>query len=421
MQGNGADNYDIVALTLDGTDMKPYWTGMAIYEDMFENELTITIDFVENRNFNEIQDFHGEEVLSLTYHSIYEPFHTDFEDFVHDFDVYKIERLKSRSQGNKVFRLHAVSIETSLNNKLLLSKSYKGKTTAEIVDDAFAFIGSDIEIVGAEEERNLFVVPNFTPYQLINYMAKTTMFGDMTDYVFFPDKEHFIFAPISELMARPVVEVLKMDQTSVSWEQDMNQVYKTIIMYHKDDTFDVLNDIPVGMNGSSMLGHNILTGLWERFDYENEESYNAKRHASPNNVHFYWGRNYDNREFLPDYLQSRYGKAAQHTNDRLVWQTNSNTNLRVGQVVELEIPTTRQFSMVQPAIARELDEKLSGPYLICRLKHGLDRTNANMTFEGIKIPEGAAGGSSGQVVELAKKGANLYIEYKTGGLVKDFF
>jgi len=382
---NSQDNYQIDVLSLDGIDLRNEFLALAIYENIFVNDMNLSMDVMEVKGFFEVNDIQEGAVLKLKYFTRYMPFLPEMGLIDIEFYFYKRERVKTIGQGKQIYRLHFSTKESHKNQRIKISRSYRDKTTSEIVESAFGFLESDkpIDIEPTDDFIPLFVVPNLTPYQVINLANRSALKADMNDYVFYRDKDQYVNKPVSVLMEEPVVLEYIMDQTSLDWTHDKEIEHLNIIEYHQDKPdWNSLENIDSGYYGSRMFVRNVLAKTHEFVDFKGKET----EFSGTDNLHINESDNYYNRELVKDYRQDRLGKIALLNEKRIIVVVPDNSDLTVGKMVHLKIPTNRENSVIYAPVANEDNVSLTGDYLITKLKHEISAVDSTMVLEVIKKP-----------------------------------
>ena len=176
-----------------------------IYEDLFENVLKGTFDFIDNQGIAELIPIIGDETLELSFST---PggegtkVNTDSKEMAtlesgagseeavkQRFHVYDCIEIGDE-QKKKMYKLFFVSSEYVYSTKMKISKGYKGKRYHEIVKDALAKINKTPGF-NKEWQKKAFIeetatpqnviVPNWTPFQAINFCAARSLSSDITE------------------------------------------------------------------------------------------------------------------------------------------------------------------------------------------------------------------------------------------------
>ncbi len=378
------DNYELLTLDLDGTDIRNEFIAISIYENIFENDMTLSIDFLETKNYLEIKQFQEGVTLNIEYFSKYPPRIKRMDLFKAEFQCYSTERVKSQNQGKKIYRMHFITKEQHNQSKVLVSRPYRDQPTTDIITSLFSFSNPTVplDIEPSEDFVPLFVVPQWNPWKTINHLSKDALKADKNDYVFFRDKEKYVCKPISILMEEPSIQEYRMDQMNLNWEYDKTVEHETIKTWKQEKAlWNSLKNINSGLYGSRFHKYNGITKISEFLESTGKPS----EFSSEDNLHIFDHDNYFNRENIALYRQDRLEKITAINEERLIVEVRSNTNLTVGKNLDIRIPTTKELSIIDANIAKEDDVRLTGKYLISKLRHQISRSDASMIYEVIKI------------------------------------
>lgn len=378
------DNFKIVELTLDSEDIRNDFIALAVYENLFVNDLTISVDFLETKNLLETLNITEGSTLTLKYYSKYSPHITEMRLFNNTLECYKTERVKSQTQGKKVYRMHFVTCEQHRQSNKLVSRSYRDQSSTDIIKSLFNFCETDtqLDITDSDDFINLFTVPNLHPWQAINTLCRDSYKQDSNDYIFYRNSSNFVCKPISELINSTPVEDYIMEQTNINWIRDKAIEYRNIKAYQQDKAnFNSLDNINTGLYGSKLHIFDFLTKEHTFIESTGKES----NFSSSDNKFIFDSNNYFNRNDLSKYRQDRLEKIYALSEERLILEVRTNTNVTIGDTINISIPTTKVNSMVDPNVAKSKDERITGKYLICKIKHEISLDNSQMIFECIKV------------------------------------
>jgi len=168
---------------------------MEIFEDLFSNVLRGTLTIIDSQGLAELFPFIGEETLIMTF---YTPggegtslqdnrsSQTNIEEANRQrFKVYDIVEVGTQER-TKIYKMFFVSEEYVFNMKRKISKGYKGTEYSDIVKDLMSKLNQNIDREFHKElyvEKTLsmqnVIVPNWTPFQAINFCASRSLSSDI--------------------------------------------------------------------------------------------------------------------------------------------------------------------------------------------------------------------------------------------------
>ena len=155
-----------------------YITGIHLYEDISSTSISGWLDVSDPINFMQAGPIIGEELLQLKFATggldvAPEGFAVDFTD--NPLHIHSVQRLNYTPTMRLSYRLHFCSPELLRNNRVRLSRAYRG-VISDIVKDVLK------NVVGTDKELNIektlynkhYVVPNIHPFDFINDLAQSS-------------------------------------------------------------------------------------------------------------------------------------------------------------------------------------------------------------------------------------------------------
>lgn len=227
LQKPGDVVYNEVLLISEGAgiiDIKDYVVEINIYEDLFSPCLHGNIIIRDTQNLIEKVPLIGDEILTLDIStpeitkSSYDPTNCIQKSFA----VYAIKnRILSNEDKEQLYSMHFISIEGMLDNVKYICQKFEG-TTDEVVqkifDDQFKDIPRYLNGKNTKEtapktglyisdqphsSKVSFLPPMWTPFQIMNYLAKRSIGNTIVDsptYLFYETTKSFYFCSISGLI-----------------------------------------------------------------------------------------------------------------------------------------------------------------------------------------------------------------------------
>ena len=169
---------------------------LCLYEDLFSNVLKGTFVFIDTQGLVETLPIIGDETIVMTFstpsgeetsNNLTDNTRAQAEETKNQrFKVYDIQEVKSLERAN-FYKLFFISEEYVFSSKMKVSKGYKGKKYSEMVKDVMKKVNSKINktlhkklyIEESETKQNV-IVPNWSPFQAINFFASRAISGDIT-------------------------------------------------------------------------------------------------------------------------------------------------------------------------------------------------------------------------------------------------
>ena len=264
-----AGEFDISSLKLytatgEIIDLSAVYQELDIYENMFSNALTGTIQILDTNNLTMNAPITGQEFLSFKINTPgLDNVPIDFTN--HVMSIYKID-LRMSDRGSELIILHFCSPELLRNNRTRLSKVFEGNisdTVVEILKGAKAL----------NTEKELFVehtlgikktiVPNKNPYSLIRDLTTDAISMDGSPhFVFFENLDGIHFRTLDSLYEQGSVgEFIASDKGDIDFAEggisNVEEDLKRVLEYSFASNNDTKRNIKSGMFGSKAIRHNI--------------------------------------------------------------------------------------------------------------------------------------------------------------------
>ena len=287
-----------------GIDIRAAVVSVNIYESIFDNTISATIEIEESSAYPELFPLVGQEFVRLV-------FSVDYLGEVREFGrTFRIRRLGDQSfpaNEKRTYTLDLVTPEffTSLSSRMM--KRYDQKTCTEAVRDIMEHrlhIPADRMRDDQIEKTDLqvsAVIPNYTPLQAINFFASLAMTQEKSEsnFLFFETLDGFWFTSVASLIDPAKVEKrLKAsgtwktgDPTDVVATYEVNankmtgqakisekEAYNSIIGLHQEQSFDVLMDVTTGLLRSKMLHLDFFARAWKEEDSRYTETFKKTTH-----------------------------------------------------------------------------------------------------------------------------------------------
>ena len=258
-----------------GYDLTPHLEELNIYENIFDKTMKGTLVLVDAWDLPNKLPILGEERLDIT---IYTPTAKDIDEAAIDpmyFHVTRIHDRDYRSPQSQRFILELVSEQYMNNICSRVSKSYKNKSASEIVEDIYDNHLDDGNILITEKTDKIepCVIPNWSPFQAINFLCRRTIANDANavNFLYFQTMQDTYFKSLHRLMsAEPVLTFLTAPRN-----QDIHKIEslanENVV---KADKISIVNqfkrveNINQGQYASKLLTHDIVTKKLRMYHYD---------------------------------------------------------------------------------------------------------------------------------------------------------
>ena len=423
-------------------DLRPHFLELNVYENIFRPALTATLVLGDSHNIPYKLPIVGEETIDINIVL------TGIEG-LEDEDLLSIipPRFHVNSLSDRyftkpkaqTFSLDLISEQyfSSLHSKV--SKSYSDKTISFMVDDIHYKYLNDGErgmsFLDGDDRINNIVIPNLSPIDAIEWLAKRTIRGNAVNYLFYETMNQSYFfsldylaeqKPVATFIHRPRVD----DSTGVG--HLASGTFKIDKFYFKKQ-FNKKQNIERGVYSSKLITHDIVKKKITQFEYtaynewfgfnhcgafppysnyelqSESASVNRVSHAPPNEANVFNTTNQtevskqiDSRvEFYPKHNQmysrntgdlydnnvenwklQRNAHIGIYDGITLVLDVSGYSGLRVGHTVNVIIPSPE--STDGDGNSDNIDDKfLSGKYMVTAIRHIFSqpaRTDPKITY-----------------------------------------
>lgn len=368
-------------------DVTPITIGVYLYESMFSPFITGSITLTDAMSLSELLPFTGEEILRLHLENPSENPDAPVATRIIAFHIYKMSGRENIRMKNVAYSLHFISLEGFADMNTKLSRTYKGKISdiASLVlkTELAASEQTNEPVVEETSNGHVFTSNFWTPSQILYHLSDQALnvVGN-PNYVFFQNREGFVFASTDTLMsAEPLMKFIR-DQNmrgvdTPSYDEEMAR----ILDMSTPEFYDYIQRKELGAYGSTAYQMDIdtktihlktrkLTELDTRAVLNNslidDNVVNQKSDILTQIVHKNLYNNSPNVEV--DHHIRRRALLAGLSNFKTNIKVFGNLNYSVGRVVDLTIYSDKQIDDATPDQAL-FDEVMSGRYLITSLSH----------------------------------------------------
>lgn len=422
MSYNGTETYILKKLDLVSNQGNKFsliniFNSFNIVEDIFCNFIYGSITFSDGNDLHQIVPIIGEEKLQITYAT------DDVTDRVIDlsFRVYKIE--SSEATTDRItHKLYFISDEGYLNNTVSISKSYKNVSPNFIVTDALGFISNKGIDFTPTSGKHHIISPNWSPFQLINYVAGITTPKNYTGslVLFYQSTHGFKFKHIEDLYNQKSVGTWTANELRgrVEPTEEINKS-KAIHEYTPvRNSVDTLKSLSEGLFANATISYDSLTKTHKTFIYNYNDNFKDTVHLNkfkltsnnfdltsptqrivylPSNTHRNESKLYnstmkmnvgDNKEVIQTW---RTSLLSQLKAKEIHLEVAGDTNVCVGSIINIELPNTSSLKSMKMNSHRYNRKKV----IITKISHEFTRRKHTMklivsddsysdTLDGIK-------------------------------------
>ena len=293
-----------------------------------------------------------------------------------------------------------------VNNTKKISRSFMKMTASEIAEyvgtsimEFGDYLWTDFTVSPSLHEKNM-VVPNWNPFQLMNFLCRNSVSADgSSNYLFFENNDGFKFVTVDELKEGDIMRVFTLKNMPIQVGDDARgYVVDNAMMekYVEQSRFNLTGGQVTGRYGASILTHNILEKSMETYEveYDGEKDpvmaegiglngpkdapfadYNVKQHDGfMSSNYLYAIHEKGEKSHYPHYDM----KKTEMNANTIKFDIPGDSNTWAGDVVLLRIPTHIHVHDVPE------DQYMTGKWLVTAIHHKINNQEYVMTIECMK-------------------------------------
>lgn len=417
---------NIISTNGESINIYPQLIELSMFEDIYNSTISGQIALSDSQDFFARIPLSGFEFIAIT---VGKPGSEREVVFDKIFRIYKMTggEIKSATTSNQIYVLHFCSEENIISASRRISKSYRGKTTSEIVKDILVkeLVVSSQKIQNQNIEPTFgihdIIIPYMNPFAAIGWLAARTVSASSkssgANFMFYENTQGYNFKSLETLFQRSskgkytykIKNVDYPDDTSVSEIRD-------VIKYEFMNNFDVLSGITSGMFSSVLRGVDLVklkvndtvmnyenffnnsahVENKKAFSFQNEyqdrlknkiyENYYSVMRMYPTN------RGHDTdptisskqpsikQNLVESWMLQRISQINQLNYFKLKMVVPGDTYLTVGDIIEFNLPLV---STKDPG-SKNINPYYSGRYLITAIRHIIDVHRYEMVIEATR-------------------------------------
>lgn len=403
-----------------GVELNISYVGATIniYEDMLADCLSGEIIINDANNLIANFPIVGQEKLRISYQTLAKSGKSSQISL--EFYIYGIERSdKSTESRNEVYTLHFCSKEAILNTRKRISKALSGDPTeliGDILQQDFGLqSGKMYRYVKSKFIENV-VIPYWTPFQAINWLQKRAIPENYSgaSFMFYETTRGFRCEPLEAMYERKSVKAFYYSPHNFFPEEgrrDYQYEATKIDRFSRSPHFDSLSDLSGGKYSSHLITHDIFTKKITFTEFNLIDKYEEFKHCEGDTgktgqklkipvsikpdenkkrisdypvskIEFYPTHDKifnsddapDTRSKPEDWVSQRTSMLAQLDGISITIGVPGDSELRVGQMVDVFIPSDENLEKADD----KYDKILSGKYLITSIAHTMSRAGYDM-------------------------------------------
>ena len=437
------NNITIITAKGDVIDISnpPMFNTLNIYEDMFKNCITGTIQIFDAVNLISRLQFRGNEFIRISISRPNEPVSSIKQNRI--YRIYKVSNRQPTKGQDQTYVLHFCSEEQIFSNQINISKTYSNRS---ITDYVYSICKENLKVpdnrIAEFEQSNgiqKVIVPRLSPFDAIKFLEKKAYTDTESPFLFFENKDGYNFISLSGLFNRGAVTKLTYDTAKMSTplrETPFLNASK-ILDFNIKKSIDLWETTKNTTYSGRLFTLDLVKQQFTEYDY-NAANLNKNNFIDKANLPVGDSKNRDEKSVYDVYDSNFHfsltNKDRSQINyrgipyreidtnvEKTLLQRESQLNLlkniyidsctvpgnmafSIGYVVEVDIPgfTTNTSN------ERNLDVYLSGKYLITNVRHLITPSGGHQTILSlVKNSLSSSIGSVGSNSEQFVKARNL--------------
>jgi hypothetical protein len=378
-------------------DCSNLWANIEIYESVFQNVITGSITLFDNNNIIRNMPLIGREFLEIVFKT------PSSEEISKKFKIYDISMKERIAQKNElIIVLQFSSVQHGMDHSKKISKSFKNQRWHQIARKIFDDYltrktgkNTKFTILKDTLPNTSLVIPNWTPFQTLNWISSKMEYYGNIDYLFFESMDGFFLVPLGYFKSKGIKAIYKQDPEPVLEEFNQNpEISRRKILSY----FEVLN----GNNKSEMEMEGVFasrTFVHDTtfktvqskdflYDLDFRDGNVIKLSENPiapsvytlgvnpqNHIEYKQKSSYAfdsvKQQYDPFHTQKRRSQLLRNNAKVMKIEVMGDSSRKLGDVIKLEIPAP-EFLPTKDR-SKLLDGTISGKYIVTSLSHHLTR------------------------------------------------
>ncbi len=295
-----------------------------------------------------------------------------------------------------------------LNNNTRINRSFNAMTASDIVDyitydilklgQSFEIDWDDLQTNEETKNPKNIVVPGWNPFKTINWLAENSISASTgaSNYLFYENNDGFHFNSIDLLKKQAPTRTYTFgtDISKTVYHTRRGMRVRTDLMptLTNQNRFNHSESQMNGLYGGKLFTHNILTKSYNNYEVEYSNDEVEMGTFGLNGASQFLSSTQSNLGFMPDeyvyqihdkkdksHYIHRDMKMAEMRTNIVKFDIAGDTNIWAGNTIEINSPTN-----VRDNSKSELDDNLSGVWLVTAIHHKINNDGYVMTIECMK-------------------------------------
>lgn len=412
------DEYSLDDITLitpvGNVNVKALVSEISIFEDIFRVSITGHILVQDSMSLIDKLKMSGNEFLKLSFRKS----KLSDDSYEKTFRIIRVGERNRINHNTETYTLHFCSEDFMVSEQIKISKSYKGKTIKEMVNDILVneLKSNASKLIGDTVGTYDFIIPYKKPFEAISWLSNYAISPKYkgADFVFFENNSGFFFTSLQQLYSKKVARYYRYSPkgaSSMTNIPEMESRLYNIKSYTFIDTFDTLYGTNNGVfanrtltidpltrtyrdttfsytgNDTSHLnGGSLINNYTNRLGLKANECYNATYKLAFSNADQKKAPGIKDKEYAvsndiraEQFIPYRTSQLANSNYNRLQLTISGDPKITVGDLIYVDLPSNNNEKGTVEDDGSN-DKLHSGKYLITALRHIID---INMRYETI--------------------------------------
>lgn len=377
-------------------DCSEIWANIEIYESIFQNCISGSITLFDRNNIVRNMPLIGRENLEIVFKT------PSLEEKRKQFQVYDIS-LKERipHKDESIVILQFASFQHRMDHSKKISKSFQKTKWSEIARKIFANYlttenqPSELAVLQDTLPKTSVVIPNWSPFQTMNWIASKMEYYGNVDYMFFERMDGFYLVPLSFFKTKQTAAIYTQDPKQVleEFDHDPNLSRRKILSYFETLNGNNKSEMEIeGVFASRIIAHDTTfkTVEYKDFFYDRDFANENVTRLSTNPIAPYvytstvsplnhieykqkssYAFNSIKNQYDPFHSQKRRSQLLRNNTKVLKIEAMGDSSRKLGDIIEVQI-TSPEFLPTKDK-SKILDGTISGKYIVTSLSHHLTR------------------------------------------------
>lgn len=397
---------DILKANGESVNVREQIDSITIYEDMYSPFITGKLTFRDTFDLPSILGRSGRDLVR--FHITTPIVNDETLDIKGTYFIYKAGERELVRDRTQMYNLHFISIESLFDINSQISRRFAGSADELVKKICSEYLSTTKKIETDPSIEQLRYVSNFwSPTKNLEFLSQhaRTGSGD-TSFLFFENRDGFVFKTISSLAAQPILQSFfasdySIDVEAKSTSMRLGEVTRNPVKdyrvihgsYRVKTMYDYMGAQQAGAIASKMTTYDMVKKKIDLPEYRmsisgilNENSLfrpDVINSTNPVRMHMmkhFSSNAHQNNSTNSGFAQQRVAEMHMLNSSRIEIDVYGRTDYTVGKKAFLGVNATKPIDRTTD-IADTEDTNYSGNYLITAIRHVFDRSSHISTIE----------------------------------------